>query len=48
MGSDPHYEKEPAMQRSGGRVLSAEAGAKAPRQDDPGRYLKGCGGREDM
>ena len=48
MGSDLHYEKEPAMQIFGGRVFSAEAGAKALRQDDLGRHLGGLEGRKDV
>lgn len=48
MGSDLYYEKQLAMRRFGGRVFSAEAGAKVPRQDNLGRHLGGLDGREDV
>lgn len=48
MGSDLYYEKQLAMQRFGGKVFSAEAGAKVLRQGNLVRHLGGLDGREDV
>lgn len=48
MGSDLHSEKEPLMQRFARRGFSAEAGAKALREDYLGRNLGRLDRKEDV